>query len=309
MLENVNRIIEALNVRYLKSDIRYVHHPVYLNNTRENKNILVQAVKGSFYASRNGEQLNTNDFYFVPASQPVFFKHGKAKAYKEYQNEGFISVEDREEYLKTVLNDSDFHKHSDVFSLIGFDVFVYGSIPFFQILEMPCMHIPANEEMNSLIWRILSEEKNNQPGSKTLINCYAKQVVIHIIRYCLSKSQYKKNIEKIAFLMDKRLVKIIQYVEENLGNDLSNEKIAEVAYVSKDYVGQFFKTTTGHNLQDYVENKRLDHAHLLLSTSSDNVQEISLKVGFKDQAYFSRRFKMKFNENAKDVRKAGQSMV
>jgi AraC-like DNA-binding protein len=98
-------------------------------------------------------------------------------------------------------------------------------------------------------------------------------------------------------------VNIIQYVGSNLGDDLSNIKIAEKAYVSKDYVGQFFKTLTNTNLQDYIENQRLEKALYFLRTSKDNIQEIAHAVGFKDPAYFSRRFKLKYNMNANQVRK------
>jgi len=84
---------------------------------------------------------------------------------------------------------------------------------------------------------------------------------------------------------------------------LSNQKIADQAFVSKDYVGQFFKSLTNTNLQDYIENQRLERANYLLRTTKDNIQEIAHQVGFKDPAYFSRRFKNKYNVNANQVRK------
>ena len=79
--------------------------------------------------------------------------------------------------------------------------------------------------------------------------------------------------------------------------------IASLAYVSKDYVGQFFKSLTGRNLQDYIEERRLERAYHLIRTTDENIQQIAVRVGFKDPAYFSRRFKIKFLKNAKDVRK------
>jgi AraC-like DNA-binding protein len=53
----------------------------------------------------------------------------------------------------------------------------------------------------------------------------------------------------------------------------------------------------------------LEHAHFLLRTTSDNIQEIAHKVGFKDPAYFSRRFKIRFNQNAKEVRRTDLLIV
>ncbi|MFN8166613.1 MAG: AraC family transcriptional regulator [Bacteroidia bacterium] len=94
----------------------------------------------------------------------------------------------------------------------------------------------------------------------------------------------------------------VKYIRENLDKDLSNKTIASVAYISEDYVGQFFKSLTGKNLQDYIEGQRLDRALHLLKTIPDNIQEIAARVGFKDPAYFSRRFKMKYGANANSIR-------
>ena len=102
---------------------------------------------------------------------------------------------------------------------------------------------------------------------------------------------------------------IVKHIQENLEKDLSNKTIANIAYVSEDYVGQFFKSLTGKNLQDYIENQRLDRAMFLLRTQPDNIQEIAHRVGFKDPAYFSRRFKMKFGANANSIRQNKNQLV
>lgn len=306
---NFNRIIEALEVHYFKASIREVIIPVYLNDTKEQKNVLVQSNHGNFYGGKEDKQIKNGDFYFLPAGQPIFFKHGKTKEYKVYKYEGFQSNEEREIYLKPVSSKHEIKKTKDIFSILGFDVQIYGAIPFFQMLELPCVHIPYDEELNYLLQNLIIEDEMNKIGKTTLINCLLKELVIRICRYIYSHPEFKKNLEKLNYLLDNRLIRIIQHIQENLGQDLSNERIAEVAFVSKDYVGQFFKTLTDSNLQDYIENRRLEQAHFLLRTANDNIQEIAHKVGFKDPAYFSRRFKMRFNENAKEIRKSGQFIV
>jgi YesN/AraC family two-component response regulator len=68
-------------------------------------------------------------------------------------------------------------------------------------------------------------------------------------------------------------------------------------------VGQFFKSMTNANLQDYIEQQRLEKAHQLLRSSTESIQEIAQAIGFKDPAYFSRRFKLKFGKNANQIRR------
>jgi AraC-like DNA-binding protein len=142
-----------------------------------------------------------------------------------------------------------------------------------------------------------------------LLKNYTEELVILLMRYLASQPDYEKKIEKINFLTDERLVAIIQYISENLGGDLSNKRLAEVVYLSEDYIGQFFKALTGNNLQDYVELQRLERACQLLISTSDNIQQISQSVGFKDPAYFSRRFKMKYNMNANAMRKLEEGII
>ncbi|MEP7171307.1 MAG: helix-turn-helix transcriptional regulator [Bacteroidota bacterium] len=308
-IDNFNRIIEALEVHYYKASIREVIQPVQLNNTKEQKNVLVQSVEGSFYAGKENKLMKNGEFYFLPSEQPIYFKHGKSTNYKIFNTTGFTSVEQRELYLKPInINDKPQNGKS-IFSIIGFEVLLYGAIPFFTILELPCILIPYDEELSYLMRNIILEDSKSEIGSSALTRCLLNELVIHICRYIYKCPEYKKNLLKLNYLLDKRLVTIIEYIQNNLAKDLSNEKIAEVAYVSKDYAGQFFKSLTGNNLQDYVENRRLEYAHFLLRTCNDNVQEIAHQIGFKDPAYFSRRFKLKFNENAKEIRKTRHNSI
>lgn len=137
-----------------------------------------------------------------------------------------------------------------------------------------------------------------------MLNKLSSEVVIHLCRYLFENPNYAVNIKNLNFLLDIRLINIIQFIQDNLHLDLSNKQIASLVFVSKDYIGQFFKSLTNTNLQDYIENRRLEKAHHLLRTTNDNIHDIALKVGFKDPAYFSRRFKIRFNLNAKEVRKS-----
>lgn len=298
-----NRIIEALQVKYYRSALREVVKPSELNGSIEPRNILVQIKSGSFYGERDYHEIKKGSFYFMPVGSPIFFRHGKSQKYPVFGKEGYHSPEQREQFVKSRSISEGYDESKDLFSIIGFDVHIYGAIPFFSILELPCFVIPFDEEMNYLVETLVTEEESKLLGKERLQRNLVEELVVHICRYISNKPEFEKNFEKITYLLDKRLVNIIQYIQSNLGGDLSNQTIAELAYVSKDYVGQFFKTMTNTNLQDYIENQRLERAHYLLRTTKDNVQEIAHGIGFKDPAYFSRRFKLKFRKNANQIRK------
>lgn len=301
--EIFNRIIEALQVKYYRSAKREVIKPSELNASIEPRNILVQVNSGFCYGERNFHRINPGDFYFMPVGSPIYFRHGQSNEYDVFGRDGFVNPEMRDKYTQNISAKDPVDPNKDIFSILGFDVHIYGAIPFFSILELPCFILPADTEMNYLMQTMISEEESDNLGKERLLRNFTEELVVHICRFIHNKPEYEKNFEKIVYLLDKRLVNIIQYVSSNLGDDLSNVKIAEKAYVSKDYVGQFFKTLTNTNLQDYIENQRLEKALYLLRTSKDNVQEIAHAVGFKDPAYFSRRFKLKYSVNANQVRR------
>jgi AraC-like DNA-binding protein len=301
--EIFNRIIEALQVKYYRSAKREVLKPSELDASIEPRNILVQVNSGYCFGERNFHRINPGDFYFMPVGSPIYFRHGQSNSYDTFGKEGFVNPEIRDKYTQNISSKDPIDPTKDIFSILGFDVHIYGAIPFFSILELPCFILPADTEMNYLLQTMISEEESDNLGKERLLRNFTEELVVHICRFIHNKPEYEKNFEKIVYLLDKRLVNIIQYIGSNLSDDLSNIKIAQKAYVSKDYVGQFFKTLTNTNLQDYIENQRLEKALYLLRTSKDNVQEIAHAVGFKDPAYFSRRFKLKYNMNANQVRK------
>lgn len=301
--EKFNRIIEALQVKYYRSALREIIKPSELNGSIEPHNVLVQIKSGNCYGEKNFTKIEPGSFYFMPIGSQIFFRHGKADKYSVFGKEGFNSAEHREQFVKTRNIKEGYDETKDIFSIIGFDVAIYGAIPFFSILELPCFIIPPNKEMNFLMQAIITEEENSSLGRDRLLRNLTEELVVHICRFISNQSQYQNNFEKIIYLLDKRLVNIIQFIQHNLGDDLSNQKIAELAFVSKDYIGQFFKSLTNTNLQDYIENQRLEKAYNMLRSTKDNIQEIAQSVGFKDPAYFSRRFKLRFKQNANQVRK------
>jgi AraC-like DNA-binding protein len=301
--EVFNRIIEALQVKYYKSALREVVKPSELNGSVEPRNILVQVKSGNFFGERDFRNIPKGSFYFMPVGSPIYFRHGKAARYISFGKEGYSSPEQREQFVRSRSMKEGYDENRDIFSILGFDVHIYGAIPFFSILQLPCFIIPFDEEMNYLMQTLIDEEENRRLGRERLQRNLSEELVVHICRFLYNSQIYEKSFEKLNYLLDKRLVNIIQHIQNNLGTDLSNQKIAELAYVSKDYIGQFFKSMTNANLQDYIENQRLERAHYLLRTTKDNVQEIAHTIGFKDPAYFSRRFKMKYKQNANQVRR------
>lgn len=60
------------------------------------------------------------------------------------------------------------------------------------------------------------------------------------------------------------------------------------------------KSLTDFATADYI---RLQKAQILLTTTERSIREISMQVGFKTQAHFSRTYLKAFNETPSETRK------
>jgi len=298
-----SKMLDALDIQLFKVNQRRVINPVHLNGSYEQKNVLIYSKKGNIYVGEKYQLLEKGGFYFVPVGQPLYVKFGKSNKYATYGKEGFQSSPEREKHIVPLSIYSDTRDVEDAFVIVRFDVLIYNVISLFSILELQGFVMPPSDEFASIIEKMLEEEEKENIGRSKMLNTLTEQMVVHIFRSIAIQPNFDKFMDKIDYLLDKRLINIIKYIHDNLDKDLSNKAIAAIAYVSEDYVGQFFKSLTNKNLQEYVESQRLERAHYLLRTRSDIVQEIAYQVGFKDPAYFSRRFKLKYGVNANVVRR------
>lgn len=103
--------------------------------------------------------------------------------------------------------------------------------------------------------------------------------------------QLNSSNEKI--LLETTLGEMIkQRIDKELENSsLSLNFLAEIFGYNASYLGVIIKKTLGINFQEYVTEKRIETAKILLLATSLKNYEIAQKIGFDDVNYFSIRFK------------------
>lgn len=93
----------------------------------------------------------------------------------------------------------------------------------------------------------------------------------------------------------RRLASVIQYIHKNLHEKLTVEHLASNSCLNPDYFSRLFLKVLGVRPIDYINNKRLERAQLLLTTTDASLAEIADNVGISDVSYFSRLFKRRFS--------------
>ena len=86
----------------------------------------------------------------------------------------------------------------------------------------------------------------------------------------------------------------LTYISINYDKELSLDKLASSACLSKSRFSHLFSEATGTTPKKYQQKLRLTCAAELLTTTSMTVGEIAEKVGYSDGLYFSRIFKLKY---------------
>lgn len=300
-MEDYNKIIESLGVKFIKCANIKVAQTVAIQNLYEVENRLMFIHSGEFFAE-NGEVLaKEGDILFLPGGKMLNVNYGERDPLIKVSNDDFITNKSKY-FANRPLNELNSTKEP-AFSYVSFEAKVFDSVNFFGSLDIPPFLL-SGEKLQKALFTILQESDTTEPGRERMIKLETEKLVIEVVRYIVRKGLF---VEQFAtnstYFKDPRLIDIFGYIRENLGGDLSNKKLAEVANVSEDYVGQYFKMLTGINPQDYIEYQRMEEAVALLRTSKKSIRDIGKEVGYKDTAYFCRRFKMMFGIPAGKMRR------
>jgi len=89
---------------------------------------------------------------------------------------------------------------------------------------------------------------------------------------------------------DARVVKVIDFMEQNYSGRLTNRMFAEIAGMNPNAFARLFKEETGLAPQRFLTHKRINESCLLLRYSKLTIDEIAERAGFCDRHYFSRIF-------------------
>jgi AraC-like DNA-binding protein len=301
-MEDYNKIIESLGVKFIKARNLKIVQPIKIKNYYDVENSLLILYKGEVFLGEEQTRVEEGDMLFIPGGKQVTITYGALEKPKIVNNEEFMTH--RELYMDYNRDISRIGQLDNSFGMISFEAKVFDSVNFFTSLDIPPFIIKKEEKLSQAIKEILIEDMNETVGKGRVIKIKTEELVIEVIRYIL---EHRLFVEQLAtnstYFKDPRLIDIFAFIKDNIGGDLSNKVLANVANVSEDYVGQYFKMLTGINPQDYIEYQRMEAAVGLLRTSKKSIRAIGADVGYKDTAYFCRRFKMMFGIPAGKMRR------
>jgi AraC family transcriptional regulator of arabinose operon len=306
-MEDYNKVIESLGVRYIKAKNLVLRQAFTARNVYDVGNNIILLHRGQMRFGEDELLVEEGELLFVPGGRATRVGYGPAAGSRVISNEDLITNRDRfftsNDNLDLIGDAEESH------SFVAFEAKVFDSVNFFASLDVPAFVIKSNTKLANLIIKVIEETLQDLPGRERLVNIYTENIVVEVVRYILRNNLF---VEQLAtnstYFKDPRLIDLFNFIKENLSGDLSNKMLAGVAGVSEDYVGQYFKMLTNINPQDYIEYQRMERAVSLLRTTKKSIRDIGREVGYKDTAYFCRRFKMMFGIPAGKMRRRETAM-
>ena len=136
----------------------------------------------------------------------------------------------------------------------------------------------------------LSETNNRELRCMMLLMEFILTIDEHRAEFAEElKSENQKNICTDDVM--RRMIMVTDYIKNNLtAEDLSQQKMADMAGISKDYFSRIFKSVTGTNYSKWLNMIRMEKAIELLSQEGMSLTEVAMLSGFRSISSFNRVF-------------------
>jgi AraC family transcriptional regulator len=139
------------------------------------------------------------------------------------------------------------------------------------------------------IVRTLLREADAGPADRLLVDALNAAIALRLLgRFAKLPTA---NLEPMRGLSRERLRRVCDYIEANLGDELSLPLLADVACLSRFHFSRLFKRAFGVGVHRYVMQRRLERAKQLIAHGKMTLTEVAYAVGFKSQASFTHLFR------------------
>ena len=160
------------------------------------------------------------------------------------------------------------------------------------------LHPSLQEKLKDILMELESSAKSEEYAGDLLTQALFQQFMVYLNRIFLEK-QYI--FDKKSYTFDSQIASILQYINHNLKEDLSVEKLASRYYISKYHLMRKFKEETGYTLHNYIVNKRLLMARTLISEGMP-VIKAAQESGFAEYSTFSRAYRKQFKAAPSEIK-------
>lgn len=166
-----------------------------------------------------------------------------------------------------------------------------------SILDIPyCVNAGLNGEAAQLFLQIFECKKQETIRAVLQIKSALFALLTEYIHLT------GRNPIRLYYGKDSKSEFLLNHIQRNLINDLSNETLAKVMHMEIHSYIRYFKRITGCTPTNYILKLRLDTAKNLLEKTELPISDIMQKVGISNPSYFSKIFKKQYGSSPRVYR-------
>lgn len=138
-------------------------------------------------------------------------------------------------------------------------------------------------QIEHIAWALAVEDRAASPHGLLYRESLGMALAVHLLaRYPTQAPEVR------AGLSPRTRERITEYVEAHLAEDVSLLRLAQVAGVSASHLRVLFKRTVGIPIHEYVIQRRVERARVLLVESDLPASQVALAAGFTHQSHMAR---------------------
>ena len=156
--------------------------------------------------------------------------------------------------------------------------------------------------LDDLMRLIARQMFNESPGMTASVIRLSEALFIEVIRSCADQDPGLRSL--LTALDDPRIGRALGLMHRGLEKDWTLEGLAREVGLSRSRFAEQFQALMHCAPMTYLSDLRLDKARVLLAATTEPVQTIAQRVGYRSPAAFSRAFASRYGHSPKAVRQA-----
>lgn len=153
--------------------------------------------------------------------------------------------------------------------------------------------LPIQNLVENLIWMLLHRQPNKRSMNQTTMGL----LFLHLLNYTDKVDIGHDHLEQELTLT------VLNYIEEHY-RDSDLTALADALHYDLYRLSRLIKSATGRTYTELLQEKRLNQAVWLLSTTPLSVADIGMDVGYNNSSYFYKIFRNRFGCSPKEYRQA-----
>lgn len=225
-----------------------------------------------------------------------------------YDNNSKYTIKENELYIVNVLNEHSVIANQECEITQGYNILINKRFLEETIVDIDTIEFnQPNKQVNDIVYRSLLEVITHYHQNDAYLSVYIKGMICIILYIFLDGlSKRKENKQKKC---KKKILDIINYIEQHYKEDISFDEVALLHKMSPGHFYKIFKIQLGTTPKEFLTNCRLTHIAMDLINTDNKIIDIAFEHGFTNVKSFYTLFKREYGMQPKEYRNSRKNIL